>query len=74
MTENERMHIEANAFAMELLMPFDWIVRDANGIDLCDDKAVTKLAKKYAVPPFTMAYRIGEVRSALSHSKTKEGT
>lgn len=62
------MEIEANAFAMELLMPFDWIARDAEGIDICDDRAVTKLAKKYAVPPFTMAYRIGEIRRELEAS------
>lgn len=57
--------IEANAFAMELLMPFDWIVRDAVGIDLTDDAAVAKLAKRYQVPTVTMAARIGEVREIL---------
>ena len=56
------MEAEANAFAMELLMPFDWIKRDAVGIDLTDEVAVAKLAKKYRVPTVTMAARIGEVR------------
>ncbi len=55
------MEDEANLFALELLMPFDWIVRDAAGIDLTDDKAVEKLAKKYAVPTATMAIRIGQI-------------
>lgn len=54
---------EANAFAMELLMPFDWIVRDAAQIDLCDEAAVAALAKKYRVPATVMAVRIGEVRA-----------
>lgn len=65
MTSTERQDAEANAFAMELLMPFDWIVRDANGIDLCDERAVAKLAKKYAVAPTVMAVRIGEVRREM---------
>lgn len=61
-----QMDIEANAFAMELLMPFDWIVRDAANLDLDDEKAVLRLAKKYKVAPFTMAFRLGEVREMLS--------
>lgn len=65
MTDMARMEAEANAFAMELLMPFDWIVRDASGIDLCDERAVEKLAKKYRVAPTVMAVRIGEVRREL---------
>lgn len=62
MTDYAAMEAEANAFAMELLMPFDWIKRDAVGIDLTDEVAVAKLAKKYRVPTVTMAVRIGEVR------------
>lgn len=65
MTPAERHDAEANAFAMELLMPFDWIVRDANGLDLCDERAVEKLAKKYRVATTVMAVRIGEVRREL---------
>lgn len=56
------MDAEANAFAMELLMPFDWIVRDATGLDLCDERSVQKLAKKYRVASTVMAVRVGEVR------------
>jgi len=65
MTSVERMENEANAFAMELLMPFDWIVRDARGLDLCDERAVEKLAKKYRVATTVMAVRIGEVRREM---------
>lgn len=68
MTSVERQDSEANAFAMELLMPFDWIVRDAARLDLCDERAVEKLAKKYRVAPTVMAVRIGEVRRELEMS------
>lgn len=57
---------EASAFAMELLMPFDWIVRDSAGVDLCDDDGVARLAKRYRVPVTTMAVRIGEVRAEMA--------
>lgn len=65
MTSLEDQHIEANAFAMELLMPFDWVVRDCAGLDLADDDGVAKLAKRYRVPASVMAIRIGEVRMTL---------
>lgn len=65
MTAAELQDAEANAFAMELLMPFDWIVRDANGLDLCDERGVEKLAKKYRVAATVMAVRIGEVRREM---------
>ena len=59
------MEAEANAFAMELLMPFDWIVRDAANLDLDDEAAVARLAKRYRVSTTTMAIRIGEVRAEV---------
>jgi Zn-dependent peptidase ImmA (M78 family) len=59
----DRMDAEANAFAMELLMPEKWIRRDAAGIDICDDAAIAKLAKRYQVPASAMAIRIGQVLS-----------
>jgi len=65
MTNTERQDAEANAFAMELLMPFDWIVRDARGLDLCDERAVEKLARKYRVAATVMSVRIGEVRREM---------
>ena len=57
---------EANAFAMELLIPFDWIVRDSVGVDLCDEDGIARLAKRYRVPVTTMAVRIGEVRAEIA--------
>lgn len=57
--------MEANAFAMELLMPFDWIVRDAADLCLTDDAGIAKLAKRYRVPTSVMAVRVGEVRREL---------
>jgi Zn-dependent peptidase ImmA (M78 family) len=70
MTENDARDAEANAFAMELLMPFDWIVRDTEGLDLCDDHKVAKIAKKYAVPHSVMAARIASVRAELFSKET----
>lgn len=64
-----RQETEANAFAMELLMPFDWIVRDCQGIDLCDERAVEKLARKYGVASTVMAVRIGEIRRELEMTR-----
>lgn len=60
------MEAEANAFAMELLMPFDWLAADCKGIDVSDEKAVAKLAAKYRVAPTVMAMRIGEIRCELA--------
>ena len=55
---------EANAFAMELLMPTEFLRRDLKqmgGIDLADDRQVEKLAKKYRVSVSLMAIRIGQL-------------
>jgi len=52
---------EATAFAMELLMPAEWIRRDAARIDVDDQKAIKKLAQKYQVSPSVMALRIGQL-------------
>ena len=60
----ERMEAEANAFALELLMPEPWIRRDAAGVDLADDKAVEKLARLYKVPVAIMAFRIGQIHAS----------
>ncbi len=59
--EDQRMEDEANAFAIELLMPEEWIRRDAKGIDLLDTLAVEKLAKLYQVSVPLMSYRIGQL-------------
>jgi Zn-dependent peptidase ImmA (M78 family) len=55
---------EANAFAMELLMPEAWLRRDVSamgGIDIDDEKTVAKLAKKYRVSAGVMTLRLGEL-------------
>ena len=59
--ENEIMNKEANYFAMCLLMPEQFLRKDMVGIDLTDDVAVGRLAKKYKVPAATMAFRIGQL-------------
>ena len=55
-----RMEQEANAFAMELLMPESFLRKgiEAGGVDLFDIQAVEKLARKYRVPPAAMAARL----------------
>jgi Zn-dependent peptidase ImmA (M78 family) len=53
---------EANEFAMELLMPSDWLladVRKMGGFDVCDDDKLAKLAKKYRVPVTLLTLRLG---------------
>lgn len=64
MTELEAIEAEANAFAMELLMPTDFLLRDIKqmgGIDIADDAGITKLAKKYRVAVSLVAVRIGQL-------------
>lgn len=61
--ESQRMDDEANAFALELLMPEAWIRRDASGIDLFDEVGIAKLAKRYKVSPALMAFRIGQIHA-----------
>lgn len=64
MTDTRDQDIEANAFAMELLMPEPWLRADlamTGGVDIEDDKAIARLAKKYRVSPTVMAVRIGQL-------------
>lgn len=65
--------IEANYFAMHLLMPTQFLLRDiGDGIDLTDDDAVKKLAERYQVPASIMAIRLQELMSegsALARAK-----
>lgn len=56
---------EANQFAMALLMPEDFVreeVRKMGGLDLCNDKAIKRLADKFQVPMGMMAFRLGQLR------------
>ena len=58
------MDEEANAFAMELLMPEAWLRRDVakmGGIDIEDDKKVKKLAERYRVSVQAMTLRLGQI-------------
>lgn len=61
MIDHTMMDEEATAFAMELLMPEEWVRRDAKGIDLLDTLAVEKLAKTYQVSVPLMSFRIGQL-------------
>jgi len=58
------MDAEVNAFALALLMPEPLLRADIakmGGVDLCDDNAVEKLAKRYQVPVAAMALRLGQL-------------
>ncbi len=64
MTAGRKMEAEANAFAMELLMPADWVRREVanlGGVDIEDDRKVAKLAKKFGVSAAVMVLRLGEL-------------
>lgn len=53
---------EANHFAMHLLMPTKFLLKDIEGgIDLTDDAAVKRLADRYKVPVALMALRLREI-------------
>ena len=60
----EQMDAEANAFAMELMMP-EFLLRPEleklGGIDIEDEKAVRKLAAKFRVSTQMMTLRLGEL-------------
>lgn len=56
---------EANCFAMCLLMPAEFVRREVQamgGIDIEDEKAMAKLAKKFGVSVPLMALRLGQIR------------
>ena len=53
---------EANYFAMHLLMPTEFLLRDTkDGFDLTDDAAVKRMADRYKVPVALMALRLSEI-------------
>jgi Zn-dependent peptidase ImmA (M78 family) len=56
---------EANAFAMALLMPAEWLTRDADEIaassGVLDDADVSSLAKRYRVSVVMMTIRLREL-------------
>jgi Zn-dependent peptidase ImmA (M78 family) len=59
-TGTDRLEIEANRFAAELLMP-EWAVRrvlERESIDIDDDRTVADLAKKFRVSRQALQYRL----------------
>lgn len=62
---------EANAFAMELLMPQHFVsdYLDKHGpIDLMDSKALGKMAKAFGVDLQVMAIRLGQLYPTLKRT------
>lgn len=58
------MEDQANAFAFELLMPADWLRRDVaemGGVDIENDAAIARLAKRYRVSVQVMTLRLGQL-------------
>lgn len=61
---NDQADREATAFAMELLMPEQFIraeLSKSKSFDLMDTRALKKLADKFRVEPQIMAIRIGQL-------------
>lgn len=53
---------EANHFAIHLLIPTKFLLKDIEGgIDMMDDLAVKRLADRYRVPVAVMVLRLQEV-------------
>lgn len=67
--EWEILDEEANIFACFLLMPAPLFDRDAKNLDMTDDNAVAKLARKYRVPIGVIGYRIALGRRPASRSR-----
>lgn len=63
--ESERQEIEANAFAMCLLMPEEFVLKEINhmggNFDIENSKIIKKLAKKFRVSMPIMTLRIGQL-------------
>lgn len=61
------MEREANAFAMELLMPEKFLradIKKLGGIDIESDKRIAKLAKRYRVSEQLMSFRLAQLAQA----------
>ena len=63
--KNDPEEIEANRFAMELLMPWDWLkhdIRKIGGVDIENDRStISKLAHQYQVSEQIMTIRVGMI-------------
>jgi Zn-dependent peptidase ImmA (M78 family) len=64
---------EATVFAIELLMPFDWIAKDLEGcaIDVEGSPKIKELAKKYQVSEQLMTIRVFDVLAELNRLKPR---
>lgn len=62
-TGTERMEIEANQFAAELLMPFFLFAEmlKKKGFDIDDEEPLKKLAQKFRVSKQALEFRIGSI-------------
>jgi Zn-dependent peptidase ImmA (M78 family) len=59
-TGTDRLEIEANRFAAELLMP-EWAIRkvcDSDSVDIDDERSIADLAKKFRVSRQALQYRL----------------
>ena len=67
MLSDMEMDTEANRFAIELLMPAAWVKKDLENMefDLCEDKQLKSLAKRYGVSMTAMALRLKSLRLNL---------
>ena len=66
--EEETIEREANAFAMELLVPTAFLVAELMKLgyfDLEDDAALEKLAKKFKVSVQVLTLRVGQVMTRI---------
>ena len=63
LSEREIQNIEANRFAVELLMPLDMLLADLGDepVDVETDTRIPKLAEKYGVSEQLMTFRIGQI-------------
>lgn len=62
--ENLTYEQEASQFAMELLMPKDFVITEMKKIpnfDFMNDRDVRKLADKFKVVPAVMSMRLGQL-------------
>ncbi|NNW55469.1 MULTISPECIES: ImmA/IrrE family metallo-endopeptidase [unclassified Roseobacter] len=72
MAYDSLMEKEANLFAMELMMPEKFLREDIgpDGVDVFDDAAINKLARKYKVPASVMAARLVQLHLEVTEQET----
>ena len=73
-TQHEQeLDAEANEFAMELLMPRDWVMKDYRANKHMDTESLVELlAKRYAVTPVLMTIRLSRL-GVFDPPKRKRG-